>query len=80
MPNIYPEARFLRLPQIIGNPKASPPILPLVPIKKSTLWLWIKQKRFPSPLKLGKRVTVWRSEDVEQWMREQIERNQGEAL
>ena len=74
------ETRFLRLPQIIGDPKANPPIPPLIPIKKSSLWAWVKEKSFPPPIKIGKRVTVWRSEDVEQWMREQIERNQGGAL
>lgn len=73
---------FLRLPQIIGNPKANPPVPPLIPIKKSTLWAWVKANKFVSPIKIGDRVTVWRSEDVEQWMREQIERNQNgrEAL
>ena len=77
MENKYPRsASFLRLPQIIGNPKANPPVPPLIPIKKSTLWAWVKAKQFPSPIKLSNRVTVWRSEDVEQWMREQIERNQ----
>jgi prophage regulatory protein len=55
---------FLRLPQIIGNPKANPPVPPLIPIKKSTLWAWVKAKQFPPPLKIGNRVTVWRSEDV----------------
>ena len=74
------ESRFLRLPQIIGDHKANPPIPPLIPIKKSSLYAWVKEKNFPPPIKIGKRVTVWRSEDVEQWMREQIERNQGGAL
>jgi len=78
----YLDASFLRLPQIIGNPKANPPVPPLIPIKKSTLWAWVKAKQFPPPIKIGNRVTVWRSEDVEKWMREQIERNQSgqEAL
>ena len=29
-----PETGFLRLPQIIGNPKAKPPIPALIPVKK----------------------------------------------
>jgi len=58
------ETRFLRLHQIIGNPKVNPPIPPLIPIKKSSLWSWVKAGYFPPPLKIGKRVTVWRSEDV----------------
>ena len=29
---------YLRLPQIIGNPKADPPISPVYPVSKSTWW------------------------------------------
>ena len=55
---------YLRLAQIIGNPKAQPPIAPIIPIGKSTWWAGIKDGRFPKPLKLGKRITVWRVEDI----------------
>ena len=65
MKNQHPRsASLLRLPQIIGNPKANPPVPPLIPIKKSTLWKWVKTGQFPLPIKIGNRVTVWRSEDV----------------
>ena len=35
-----------------------------IPVSKSTWWQGIKDGRFPEPLKLGKRVTVWRVEDI----------------
>ena len=59
-----PETGFLRLPQIIGNPKAVPPIPALIPIKKSSWWSGVKSGRFPKPVKLGPRVTAWRVEDI----------------
>jgi prophage regulatory protein len=59
-----PETGFLRLPQIIGNPKATPPIPALMPVCKSTWWAGVKSGRFPSPVKLGPRTTVWRVEDI----------------
>lgn len=59
-----PETGFLRLPQIIGNPKATPPIPALMPVCKSTWWAGVKSGRFPSPIKLGPRTTVWRVEDI----------------
>jgi prophage regulatory protein len=64
--NLYslPETGFLRLTQIIGNPKANPPIPALIPISKSTLWAWVQKGRFPRPIKLSSKVTVWRVEDV----------------
>jgi prophage regulatory protein len=59
-----PETGFLRLPQIIGNPKAVPPIPALYPIGKSSWWSGVKSGRFPQPVKLGPRVTAWRVEDI----------------
>lgn len=61
-----PETGFLRLSQIIGNPNADPPVLPIIPIKKSCWWAGVKTGRFPRPVKLGRRVTVWRVEDIRQ--------------
>jgi prophage regulatory protein len=60
-----PETGYLRLYQIIGNPKADPPIPPLIPVCKSTWWAGVKSGRFPKPVKtLGMRITAWRVEDI----------------
>lgn len=59
-----PETGFLRLPQIVGNPKATPPIPPLIPVSRSSWWAGCKSGKYPKPLKLGERTTVWRVEDV----------------
>jgi prophage regulatory protein len=59
-----PETGFLRLPQIIGDPDATPPVPALVPVKKSCWWAGVKAGRFPKAIKLGPRVTVWRVEDI----------------
>lgn len=59
-----PETGFLRLSQILGNPKTNPPIPPLVPISKSTWWLRVKSGEYPQPVKLGPKITVWRVEDI----------------
>ncbi len=59
-----PETGFLRLPQIIGDHKATPPVPALFPIGKSTWWAGVKSGRYPQPVKLGPRVTAWRVEDV----------------
>jgi predicted DNA-binding transcriptional regulator AlpA len=37
-------------------------------ISKSTLWQWVKQGKFPTPIKrVGS--TFWKSEDVEEWIK-----------
>jgi len=59
----FPETGFVRLPQIIGNPKAVPPIPPIIPIKKSAWWDGVRTGRFPKPVKFG-RCTMWRVEDI----------------
>ena len=60
-----PEKGFLRLTQIIGNPKAVPPVPPIIPVSKSTWWQGVKDGRYPQPVRsLGQRITVWRAEDI----------------
>lgn len=60
-----PETGFLRLAQIIGNPKADPPIPPIIPISRSSWWAGVKSGRYPQPVKtLGPRITAWRVEDI----------------
>lgn len=49
--------RYLRQPQVLAA----------VPVSDATLWRWIKQKKFPAPVKLGPGVTAWRAEDVLAW-------------
>ena len=59
-----PETGYLRLPQIIGNPNANPPIPAVFPISKSSWWAGVKTGRYPKPVKLGPRTTVWKIEDI----------------
>jgi prophage regulatory protein len=55
----FPETGFVRLRAILG------PDGP-IPVSKSTWWAGIKDGRFPKPVKLGPRITVWRAEDIHQ--------------
>ena len=49
-----PAYGFLRLPQVLA----------IFPISKSAWWEGCKSGRFPKPVKLGPRTTVWRAEDI----------------
>ncbi|MBP6218861.1 MAG: AlpA family phage regulatory protein [Oligoflexales bacterium] len=62
--SIIPDIGYLRLKQILGNPRSNPPIPPLIPIGKSTWWAGIKTGKYPKPMKLGPRTSVWRVEDI----------------
>lgn len=59
-----PSTGYLRERQILGDPKAEPPIPAIIPVSKSTWWAGVKLGRFPRPIKLGPRTTVWRVEDI----------------
>lgn len=55
---------YLRLPHIIGDRKATPPIPALIPVGKTTWWNGVKSGRFPKPVKLGPRITAWRASEI----------------
>lgn len=59
-----PETGFLRLSQIIGNPKTKPPIPAIIPVSKSTWWAGVKSGRFPKAVKISSRCTAWKVEDI----------------
>jgi len=58
-----PSTGYLRQAQLVGS---------ILPIGATTLWRWVKEGRFPQPIKLSDRVTVWRAEDVRAWMDKQV--------
>ena len=59
-----PETGYLRLSQIIGDPRREPPVPPIVPVSKSAWWQGVKDGRFPKGIKLGPKTTAWRVEDI----------------
>jgi len=59
-----PETGFLRIWQIVGNPKAEPPIPALIPICRTTFLNGVKSGKYPKPVKLGERTTAWKVQDI----------------
>lgn len=68
-----PETGFLRLNQIVGNPKTNTP--PIIPVSKATWWAGVKEGRFPKSIKLGPHTTVWRIEDIRRLIESPVESN-----
>jgi predicted DNA-binding transcriptional regulator AlpA len=48
---------FLRAKQILAR----------YPISKSTLYRWVKQKRFPAPFKIGPSISVWDAAEIKEF-------------
>ena len=59
MSNLENES-LLRLPQV----------LKIIPISKSAWWQGCKDGRYPKPVKLGPRTTVWKASDISAFMRQ----------
>lgn len=61
--NPLPDTGFVRLKQIIGDPKRGIP--PLIPVSRAHWYEGIKQGRFPAPDKrFGERISVWNVADI----------------
>ena len=58
---------LLRLPQVLS----------MIPISKSAWWEGCRTGRYPKPVKLGPRTTVWRAEDITAFI-ERLGRQGGE--
>ena len=56
---------LLRLKHIIGDEKANPPIKPIIPISKTAWWKGVAEGKYPQPIKISEKVTVWRSDQIE---------------
>ncbi len=55
-------SKFLRITDVVKK----------TGLGKSTIWLWVKENRFPKPIKLSVKVTVWDEEKVDSWMKSQV--------
>lgn len=64
----HPE--YLRISQIVGRPASAknaekyPAIPGILPISASSWWAGVKSGKYPAPVKLGARVTVWKASEV----------------
>jgi prophage regulatory protein len=63
------ETGFLRLSDV----------LTLIPVGKTTWWVGVKTGRFPKPLKLGTRITVWKTEDIIDFIQD-VGRDDGQEI
>jgi len=42
----------------------------IVGLKKSTIYLYIKQNKFPKSKKIGKRLSRWKLSEIRRWLEE----------
>ena len=61
-PQVLPEIGFVRLPTVLAH----------VGLGKSTLWAMVRDKEFPSPIRLSERNVGWNVGDVRAWIADRI--------
>ena len=54
--------RILKLPEVIQ----------VTGLARSTIYLWMKDKKFPTHIKLGERSVGWLEEDIQGWLDQRI--------
>ena len=43
-------------------------VIEMLSIGKSTVWAWVKDEKFPPPIKLSDYVTVWKLSDIDDFV------------
>ena len=68
--NRLPEFGYVRLKQILGDPKADPPCPAIIPVSRTTWYQGIKDGHFPKPIKLTptSRRLYFRRGEVRSWV------------
>jgi predicted DNA-binding transcriptional regulator AlpA len=60
--------RNSKIPEIQELPKTGllriKQVLRFVPVSRSHFWAGVKTGKYPKPIKLSERVTVWRASDI----------------
>ena len=65
-----PTTGYLRLPSIIGDSKAEPPIPAIIPVSKSSWYSGVRAGRYPKPVKISPRCVAWPVNDILQLVEE----------
>ncbi len=55
-------SKFLRITSVIEK----------TGLAKSTIWLWVSENKFPQPIKLSPRITVWEEDKINKWMKQKL--------
>lgn len=58
LPAQLPAVGYVRLPTICA----------VTGLARSTVWAWVRRRRFPAPTKLSARATAWNVTEVRAWL------------
>jgi predicted DNA-binding transcriptional regulator AlpA len=67
--NEVPNEGLLRIDQL----------LKMIPIGKSTIWVRVKEKKFPQPIMLSSKTAVWKKSDILAYINSYCEKNNNDG-
>ncbi|NQY20848.1 MAG: AlpA family phage regulatory protein [Campylobacteraceae bacterium] len=47
-------------------------VMKLTSIARSTIWLWVKENKFPKPIKISPKITVWEKDKIQEWIQNKM--------
>lgn len=56
-----------------------PDVCARVGVKKSTLYKWIAERKFPAPARIGSNTVAWDARAVDRWISDRIAVSRGAA-
>ncbi len=59
---VIPESGYVRVSQLLGCRRRG--LVPILPISRSGLYAWIRQGRWPAPIRIGPKVIAWPAAQV----------------
>ncbi len=58
------KTHLIRIAEIASTPSKAG----ILPVSPATIWRWVRDNKFPQPLKLSAGVTAWHAADIEQFI------------
>jgi predicted DNA-binding transcriptional regulator AlpA len=64
--NKLPDAPFIRMSELASYSKRGHH--GVLPVSAATVWSWVRNGKFPAPVKISTKITAWRTEDVRKYL------------
>jgi len=62
-----------RISQIASKPGCQG----FLPVSRATIWRWVRENKFPQPIRLSSGISVWRLTDIDRWVEQHSQPQSG---
>jgi prophage regulatory protein len=65
--------QMCRISQIASKPGRQG----FLPVSRATIWRWVRENKFPQPIRLSSGICVWHLIDISQWIEQRAQPKNG---